>query len=209
MRFTRVNGVVLHYDITGEESLPPLVFSNSLGTDFRIWDDVASRLKDRYRIVRFDKRGHGLSEATRAPYALIDHVEDVAALLDFLKVKHAAIAGLSVGGMIAQGLAARRPDLVSALILADTAHRIGTVAAWNERIETVTEEGISAIANGVLKMWFTPNFCTSSNPDFAGYYTMLTRTSIEGYLGTCAAAEGRRPDGNCESIDVTSSMSCW
>ena len=145
MRFTRVNGVVLHYDITGDESLPPLVFSNSLGTDFRIWDDVASRLKDRYRIVRYDKRGHGLSEATRAPYALLDHVEDVAALLDFLKVKHAAIAGLSVGGMIAQGLAATRPDLVSALILADTAHRIGTVAAWNERIETVTAEGISRL----------------------------------------------------------------
>lgn len=187
MKFARVDGIVLHYDVTGGDSLPPLVFSNSLGTDFRIWDQVVARLKDRFRIIRYDRRGHGLSEATPAPYALSDHIDDLAALLDYLKIAHAAIVGLSVGGMIAMGLAAKRPDLVTALVLADTAPKIGTEERWNQRIDAVNKAGIAAIAGGILELWFTPAFRSPGNPDFAGYYAMLTRTNVAGYVGTCAA----------------------
>ena len=187
MKFARVNQVVLHYEVAGDDAAPPLVFSNSLGTDFRIWDHVVDRLKDRYRIIRYDKRGHGLSEATPAPYRLSDHIDDLEALLAYLRIERTAIVGLSVGGMIAQGLAARRPELFAALVLADTGHRVGTPARWNERIDAVNKGGIAAIAEGVLKLWFTPAFRSPDNPDFAGYQAMLTRTDISGYVGTCAA----------------------
>lgn len=187
MPFVRVNNIVLHHQLTGDRAKPALVFSNSLGTDFRIWDAVVERLKDRFFILRYDKRGHGLSEATPAPYALTDHVDDLAALLDHFKIASAAVVGLSVGGMIAQGLAARRPDLVAALVLSNTAHKIGTEARWNERIDTVRTGGIEAISSGVLKLWFTEAYRAPDNADFVGYRAMLERAPVEGYIGTCAA----------------------
>lgn len=187
MAFARVNGVVLHHQVSGAAEKPALVFVNSLGTDFRIWDEVAARLTNRFRIVRYDKRGHGLSDATPAPYALTDHVNDFAALLDHLGVGRAAVVGLSVGGMIAQGLAALRPDLVAALVLTGTAHKIGTDEFWKARIDAVKTNGIAAIADPVLQRWFTPAYRRTDNPDFAGYTNMLVRTSLDGYVGTCAA----------------------
>lgn len=187
MAFARVNGVVLHHEDRGASSRPVIAFSNSLGTDFRIWDKVVARLEDRFRIIRYDKRGHGLSEATPAPYALSDHVGDLAALLDHLGVDRATIVGLSVGGAIAQGLAALRPDLVAALVLSNTGHKIGTEELWNERIRTVTEKGIGAMSDAIMQRWFTPAYRSPDNPDFVGYTAMLTRTPAEGYAGTCAA----------------------
>lgn len=186
MAFVRVNGVVLHYDDGGIATGPALVFSNSLGTDFRIWDEVVAYLDGHYRIIRYDKRGHGLSEAPPAPYALKDHVGDLAALLEHLGIASAAVVGLSVGGMIAQGLAALHPDLVRVLVLCDTAHKIGTDEFWNGRIEAVEARGIAAIADGVLERWFTPAYRRPENPDFVGYKAMLTRCDVNGYVGTCA-----------------------
>jgi 3-oxoadipate enol-lactonase len=187
MAFVRVNGVVLHHEVRGRVDAPALVFANSLGTDFRIWDAMLDALGDRYRVVLYDKRGHGLSEATPAPYSMADHVDDLAALLDHLGVVKAAIVGLSVGGLIAQGLAAKRPELVSALVLMDTAHRIGTDEMWNARIDTVTTKGIGAMADAILERWFTPAYRSPDNADFVGYAAMLTRTTVDGYAGTCAA----------------------
>ncbi|MCT7373841.1 3-oxoadipate enol-lactonase [Chelativorans salis] len=187
MQFVRVNGIVLHYAVRGVADRPTLVFANSLGTDFRIWDAVAERLEGEYRLVFYDKRGHGLSEATKPPYALSDHVNDLAGLLDHLRVENAVIVGLSVGGMIAQALAALRPDLVRALILSDTAHKIGTDDLWNGRIKAVTEKGVASIADGIMERWFTPGYRKPENPDFVGYLAMLTRTMPDGYAGTCAA----------------------
>ncbi|MEX0957485.1 MAG: 3-oxoadipate enol-lactonase [Rhizobiaceae bacterium] len=187
MRFARVNGVVVHHAVRGPANGPVIVFSNSLGTDFRIWDAVAAAFENDYRLVLYDKRGHGLSEATPAPYALTDHVSDLAALLDHLGIGRATIVGLSVGGMIAQGLAALRPDLVERLVLSDTAHKIGTDELWNGRIEAVTKDGIASLATPIMERWFTPAYRDPSNPDFVGYTAMLTRTTVDGYAGTCAA----------------------
>lgn len=184
--FARVNGISIHYADEGSRHAPSIVFSNSLGCDFRIWDGVAAHLRD-FRIVRYDKRGHGLSEATPAPYAMDDHIADIAALMDRLKVANAVFVGLSVGGMIAQGLAASRPDLVARLALCDTAAKIGTREMWDERIATVKAGGIAAIAPGVLEKWFTAAFRHPDNPEFAGYSAMLTRTPVEGYVGMSAA----------------------
>jgi 3-oxoadipate enol-lactonase len=185
--FAHVNGVVLHHQVDGPATKPALVFANSLGSDFRIWDEVVARLGGRFRFVRYDKRGHGLSEATPAPYALTDHVNDLAALLDHLDVKRAAVVGLSVGGMIAQGIAALRPDLVAALVLVGTGHKIGTEEFWKTRIDAVKTNGIVGIADLVLQRWFTPGYRTPENPDFVGYTNMLVRTPLDGYVGTCTA----------------------
>lgn len=201
MTFARINDVVLHYEDRGGDGLPALVFSNSLGTDFRIWDAVVGELGENHRVIRYDKRGHGLSEATPAPYAMTDHVNDLAALLDHLGVSKAAIVGLSVGGMIAQGLAALRPDLVSALVLCDTAHKIGTAELWNERIDGVSTNGFSQLAGAIMERWFTPAYRSPDNAEFTGYLAMLTRTTVDGYVGTCAAIR------DCDLTESTRAIS--
>jgi 3-oxoadipate enol-lactonase len=187
MKFIRANDVVLHYSDHGGHSAPAIVFSNSLGTDFRIWDDVVERLGSGLRFVRYDKRGHGLSEATPAPYSIADHVGDLAALLDDLNVSGAVIVGLSVGGMIAQGLAASRPDLVKALVLCDTGHRIGTADLWNGRIAAIEKDGIAGISDAILERWFSADYRSDDNADFTAYRNMLERSPVEGYVGTAAA----------------------
>lgn len=187
MAFVRANGVVLHYETRGEAGRPVVAFSNALGTDFRIWNAVADLLEGKYRLVLYDKRGHGLSEAPPAPYTMADHVGDLAALLDHVGAERAAIVGLSVGGLIAQGLAALHPERVAALVLADTAHKIGTDEIWNGRIAAVTKTGIASIADAILERWFTPAYRSPKNPDFTGYRAMLTRSNVQGYVGTCAA----------------------
>ncbi|QKV17595.1 3-oxoadipate enol-lactonase [Oricola thermophila] len=188
MQFALLNGVTIHYQTIGAPAgKPVIVFSNALGTDFRIWRDVIVRLAGDYAIVTYDMRGHGLSDIGEAPYSMDDHVSDLEALLDHLELKQAIICGLSVGGMVAQGLYTRRRDLVRALILCDTASKIGDAHGWNSRIEAVNGGGIAAIADSILERWFTADFRRPGNPEFAGYRNMLTRTPVEGYAGTCAA----------------------
>jgi 3-oxoadipate enol-lactonase len=188
VQFAYLNGVAIHHQIIGAPAgKPVIVFANSLGCDFRIWRDVIVRLVGDYAIVTYDKRGHGLSDVGDAPYSMDDHVSDLEALLEHLQIDKAIVCGLSVGGLIAQGLYARRPDLVRALILCDTAHKIGDEASWNERIRAVEEGGIAAIADTILERWFTPGFRRSDNAEFAGYRNMLTRTPVAGYTGTGAA----------------------
>lgn len=187
MSFAKINGIVLHYEVAGSAGLPTIAFSNSLGTDFRIWDGVVRILKPEFRLVRYDKRGHGLSEAPPAPYAMDDHVGDLAGLLDHLGVEDALVVGISVGGMIAQALAAGHPDLTRAIVLCDTAQKIGTADLWNGRIAAVGSEGIAAIADGILERWFSARFRAEQPVELAGYRNMLTRTPPDGYAGTCAA----------------------
>ncbi len=135
-----------------------MVFVNSLGTDLRIWDEVVADLGTGLRMLRYDLRGHGLSDAPPAPYSLDDHVGDLAALLDAREIKSAIIVGLSVGGMIAQALASTRPELVRLLVLSDTAHKIGTREMWDARIEAVRPGGLASIAEAVLERWFAVEF---------------------------------------------------
>ena len=188
MQFAKINGINLHYQLIGApEGKPVIVFSNSLGTDFRIWRDVIVRMVGEAAIITYDKRGHGLSDCPKSPYAMDDHVDDLAGLVDLLNVKDAVICGLSVGGLIAQGLIQSRPDLVSKLILCDTGHKIGNDEVWNTRIEAVKVGGMDAITEGTLGRWFTPAFCDPKNPDLAGYRNMLSRTPAEGYIGTAFA----------------------
>ncbi|MCM2441232.1 3-oxoadipate enol-lactonase [Agrobacterium vitis] len=188
MKFLKTTDAVIHYNTVGLESGKPVIaFANSLGTDFRIWDEVMDRLQDRYAFVLHDKRGHGLSDLGNPPYSMATHVDDMAALLDHLSLKQVIVVGLSVGGMIAQGLYASRPDLVRALILSNTAHKIGSAEMWNNRIATIQNNGIGSLLEPIMERWFTAPFRTTDNSLYAGCCTMLLRQPVEGYCGTCAA----------------------
>jgi len=206
MRFATANGIVLHHRVDEPdgtiEIAPTLVFSNSLGTDYRIWDRLAGLIGPRFRLVRYDKRGHGLSDAPPGPYKLDDHIADLAALLDHLGIGPAIVVGLSVGGMIAQGLSAARPDLVKALVLCNTAHKIATPEIWNERIAAVREGGIAAISEATLERWFSRAFHTERAQELAGWRHMLTRTPAEGYLATSAAIRDTDLTAAAQAISV-------
>ncbi|MDS7594440.1 3-oxoadipate enol-lactonase [Agrobacterium tumefaciens] len=188
MQFARINDVTIHYQVIGGPAdKPVIVFANSLGTDFRIWRDVIVRLAGDFPIVLYDKRGHGLSDVGKTPYSVEDHAADLAGLLDLLNVTNAIICGLSVGGLIAQAIYKTRPDLVKALILCDTASKIGTEAMWDTRISTVEKNGLASIIDAVMERWFTESFRNPQNIAYHGYRNMLERQPSEGYTATCAA----------------------
>lgn len=186
MQAMKVGGVTLHYRDEGAQKAPALVFSNSLGTDFRIWDKVLELLPEGLRTVCYDKRGHGLSDLPGGEWGMGDHVADLAGLLDGLGVKGGVVCGLSVGGMIAQGLAAERPDLVRGLILCDTGAKIGNPEMWDQRINAVEDIGLEGMADAVMERWFTPAF-RANDPAYPLWRNMLVRTTPGGYAGTCAA----------------------
>lgn len=185
--FARINGVSLHYRHEPAPGRPVLVFINSLGTDFRIWQDVADRLAGQFGFVFYDKRGHGLSELGDAPATIETFATDLAGLLDHLGLTRATLCGLSIGGLIAQGLYKLRPGLVDSLILCDTAAKIGTAQSWNERIDATLSARIASFADGVMEKWFTPEFHRHRAADLTGYKTMLSRQLPAGYATACTA----------------------
>ena len=131
MQFADNSGVCLHYQVlSASADKPTIIFINSLGTDFRIWRDVIIRLAGDFSILAYDKRGHGLSDLGDPPYTIDDHVDDLEFLIERLGIEKPVLCGLSVGGLIVQGLCERRPELAAAIILCDTAHKIGTREMW-------------------------------------------------------------------------------
>ena len=187
MRFVRANGLVLHYLIEGPDASAPLVFVNPLGCDLRVWSEVASILKPEFRVVCYDKRGHGLSESGSDHNDMADYARDVGALLDAIEIRRAAIVGISIGGVIAQELCRQRPELAAALVLCDTAAKVGTDHSWDERIAAVERGGVEAVAGPILERWFTVEFRAGRAAEFAGFGAMLTRTPRQGYLAACGA----------------------
>jgi 3-oxoadipate enol-lactonase len=187
MRFVRADGLVIHYLVEGPDTPAPLVFVNPLGCDLRVWSDVASILRPDFRVVCYDKRGHGLSESGPDRCEMADYARDLAALLDAIQIRRAAIVGISIGGVIAQELARLRPDLAAALVLCDTAAKVGTDQSWDERIAAVERGGVEAVAGPILERWFTAEFRDGRAAEFAGFRAMLTRTPKQGYLAACGA----------------------
>lgn len=165
----------------------PLVFINSLGTDLRIWENVVPYFAGRFATVRYDMRGHGLSDCPPGPYSIRDLGDDLINLLTYLEIGQAILIGISVGGMVALDVAIRQPERVRALVLSDTAAKIGTAAYWKERIDAIQERGIDSVAEAILSRWFAPGFSAQRPADYRGYRNMLTRMPVAGYTATCAA----------------------
>ena len=184
----KVNGINIHYKLEGIGNGPTIVFSNSLGTDMRIWDEVISYLPKNLKILRYDKRGHGLSDCPNLPYSMGTLVKDIEALMDTLKLKNSLFIGLSIGGMIAQGLAVKRLDLVRAMVLSNTAARMGNREIWEDRINKVKSSGMKALTEETMKRWFSNDFLESKQ--IYKWKNMFERQPLEGYIGCAHAISG-------------------
>lgn len=188
MKIFDTGDVRLHYRVDGPEDGAPVVFSNSLGTDMRLWDPILPLLPAGLRIIRYDKRGHGLSSCPPAPYTMGQLITDAERLLDHLDVKGCVFVGLSIGGMIGQGLATKRLDLIRAMVLSNTAAKIGNAGIWADRIAAVEKNGIESLADGVMERWFSKHF--RATPELELWRNMLTRGEDAGYAGCSAAISG-------------------
>ena len=182
--------VTLHYRLEGDPDGAPVVFANSLGTDFRLWDKIIPLLPAGLRVLRFDKRGHGLSSCPEGDYSIDELVDDTADLLQALGISNCLFVGLSIGGLIAQGLASRYPELLRAMVISNTGARIGNEELWRDRIATLRAHGIEAIADNIMERWFAAEFHEQHALELQAWRNMLTRTPAEGYIGCCAAVAG-------------------
>ena len=178
----------LHYALDGDPGGAPLVLIHALGTDLRLWDKIPPLLPRGLRVLRFSLRGHGLSDAPPAPYAMGALVRDTERLMAHVGMKDALVLGMSIGGVVAQGLAVKRLDLVRALVLSNTAAKIGTADIWRQRIATLEAEGLEAIADATLDRWFPRPFRLS--PEARAWRNMVTRTPLQGYIGCAQALAG-------------------
>ena len=197
MPFIRAHDATVYYDLSGPADGPVVAFGNSLGTNVCAWDAVTSEIAGSFRVLRFDMRGHGLTDVGPEP-TMRDLANDVVGVLDALAIGRVHFVGLSIGGMIGQQLAADHPDRVASLVLCATANRIGTANVWNDRIAAVRSGGMPAIRDGVLARWFTPETHADRPEMVRGFANMLERTPVEGYAAACAAIR----DADLASVDA-------
>jgi 3-oxoadipate enol-lactonase len=182
-----VNGSRLFYTLSGATTSPVLLFSNSLGTTLDMWEPQLAAFESRYRILRYDMRGHGQSDVAPGPFSIATLGQDVVALLDELQIPEVHFCGLSVGGVIGQWLGVNAAQRLASLVLCNTAAKIGTPETWNKRIADVTQDGMASITEAVLQRWFTPAFRDRSPEIMAAWRAMLLANDPRGYVLLCTA----------------------
>lgn len=187
MPFLEIGDLRAHYALSGPANAPTLVLSNSLGTNFSMWDPQIPTFEKYFRVLRYDTRGHGQSSVTPGPYRIDQLARDVLHLLDRLTLDRVHFCGLSMGGMIGMWLGANAPDRLHKLVLCNTAARIGTVEVWNARIEAVTKNGMKSMAPAVIERWFTPAFRAAAPESVANTQRMIEASPPDGYAACCAA----------------------
>jgi 3-oxoadipate enol-lactonase len=181
------DGCRIAYRLDGAPGAPPLVLSNSLGTAMAMWEPQLPELVRRYTVVRYDSRGHGMSDAPPGCYSMDRLGRDVLELLDALGFGVVDFCGVSKGGMVGQWLGTRAPARIRRLVLANTSPYMGPPSSWDARIATVEGNGMAAVADAVLERWFTPRFRETANEAIAPLRGILQATSPVGYVGCCAA----------------------
>lgn len=186
--FIRAGDLDVHVQIDGPDGAPPLVMLHSLGTSLHVWDAQARALAGPFRVIRPDLRGHGLTTVTQGPGTIEQMAADMLAVMDVLGVGQTHVAGLSIGGMIAQSLAHQAPGRVASLILCDTAMSIPPPQNWHDRAALVQVQGMGAVADAVMARWVTAGFM--GTPAANGLRMMLLRTAPEGYAAAAEAIAG-------------------
>jgi len=183
------NGITMHYELEGPESAPVASLSHSLATDCSMWDLQAAVLKSGYRVLRYDTRGHGCTDAPEGPYTLEQLADDAKALLQALHISKTHFMGISMGGMIGQVLALKDPGLLRSLILCDTSSRIPEEAlpVWEERIGLAQQQGMDALVESTMERWFTAPFRAKPIPVLEKIRGMIRTTPLKGYIG-CSRA---------------------
>lgn len=184
---TTDDGCPIHYRLDGEDGRPVVLLSNSLGTTLGMWEPQMAALGNRFRVLRYDSRGHGGSGAPPGPYTIERLGRDALALLEALGLERVRFAGVSKGGMVGMWLGANAGHRLERLVIANSAAQIGAPETWNERIATVRAKGMAAIVPGVIERWFTARFQKAQPDVVAGIAAMLEATPVEGYAACCAA----------------------
>jgi len=179
--------VNLDHRFDGPEDAPVLVLSNSLGTTLDLWELQVHGLSRRFRLLRYDHRGHGGSPVPPGPYTMAELGGDVLELLDRLELERVSFCGLSIGGAVGMWLGANAPERIDRLVVACSSARFGTSDAWIERAATVRAEGTEAIADAVMSRWFTPSFAAEEPQIVRRFREMVATTPAEGYAGCCDA----------------------
>jgi len=186
---TKANGIEVNYELHGKEGAPWLVLSHSLACSVRMWDPQIAALKDRYRILAYDTRGHGATQATKGEYSLDMLADDLFQLMSELKIKTAHYCGLSMGGMIGQTFALKYPGVFKTVTLADTTSRYPAQAwpLWQDRIKTAETKGMEPLAQPTLERWFTEPFRKSNPAAVDAIRKLIVSTPVAGYVGCCYA----------------------
>jgi 3-oxoadipate enol-lactonase len=187
MSIAHINEIDVFYLTDGDPHKPAIIFSNSLGTDHSMWDGQLENLKRDFYLIRYDTRGHGLSSAPKGPYSVAQLASDALGLLDYLSIEKAFFCGISMGGLIGQYLAIHAPQRIEALVISNTAPKIGAESAWLDRASLVRKEGMSTIAESAPSRWFTPEFYGSNRSGVNGLLINLKNTNPEGYASCCEA----------------------
>lgn len=182
-----MTAVDVSYAVSGRADGPVVVLSNSLGSTRAMWDRNVAALERRFRVVRYDTRGHGTSPVPNGPYALDDLVDDLVALIDAVGAERTHLVGLSIGGMTAMRLAAREPERVDRLVVLCTSARLEPVSGWHERAALVRSNGTTAVAPVVAARWFTAAYLDEHPEIRASSEAMIAGTPPEGYAGCCEA----------------------
>jgi 3-oxoadipate enol-lactonase len=185
----KANGITINYPIDGPDGAPWLVFSNSLATSTAMWDDQAAALKDSFRVLRYDQRGHGGTDAPAGRYPFDTLLDDVLGLLNALSIRKAHFAGLSMGGATALGLAERHPDRFDRIIVCDSPCQSTPQSSqqWEERIVVAQEKGMEALVEVTVGRWFPPETVAKNPPHLDKVRAMIRATPVNGFIG-CAAA---------------------
>jgi 3-oxoadipate enol-lactonase len=176
------DGCPINVEVAGPERAPVLMLSNSLGTTLHMWDGQVEPLTRHFRLVRYDRRGHGKSGVPKGPYSMERLGRDVLAVLDGLGIKTINWCGLSMGGMVGQWLGANAPERIERLVLTNTSAYFADKAAWNERLKLVREKGIPAFAGPNMERWFTKGFRERAPQAVARIQAMFAATPLEGYI---------------------------
>jgi 3-oxoadipate enol-lactonase len=199
---TTGDGTRIFYQFDEEEGLPVLLLSNSLGTTLEMWDPQIPALTGHYRVLRYDSRGHGRSDAPEGPYEIARLGQDAVELLNALNIETVRFCGLSKGGMVGMWLGIHEPDRIERLVLANTSVYIGAPEVWNARIETVKRDGMAAIVPGVIERWFTPRFQKSDPAAVEHIAAMLRSIPPQGYVACCAAVRDMDQRAEISSISA-------
>ena len=181
------DGCALNVEVEGPANAPVLMMSNSLGTNLHMWDDQAPALSKQFRLVRYDRRGHGKSGAPKGPYTMDRLGKDVLAIADALGVKTFNWCGLSMGGMVGQWLGANAPDRVEKLILSNTHYYYPDKQPWHDRIKFAQDKGLAALAPMQMERWFTKGFREKNPQPIAKITEMFVATPLDGFIGCCEA----------------------
>ncbi len=185
-----ISGERFNIQVDGPETAPVLLLSNSLSSDLSMWDDQMSRFAGSFRVVRYDQRGHGATPASPGPYTIEQLGRDALGVLDHLGIARAHFCGLSMGGMVGMWLLTHAPARIGRAVLANTAAHMGPRTLWDDRIALARSGGMEATVEPTVTRWFPPAFHARAPATIERMRAMIRRTSVEGYVGCCAAIRG-------------------